>query len=396
MAARPSSDAKIARRVVDLQQRLTEAEDTLNAIRSGAVDALVVRTPRGEQLFTLKGADQTYRALVEAMSEGAVTLKRGIISYCNNRFAEMVRMPMEKVFGASIYALVQSDNFSRLVRRLEKGIQAQGSTEASLIAADGRRVPSLLSAARFYSEGNAAIGVVVTDITDRKESEKAREELSRRIINAQEQERQRVARDLHDSVSQLLASVKYRLNTVLDQNPGGNESLRQILEMIERAVSEVRVISQNLRPSELDDLGLIAALRSLTHAFEKRSGVTAAFRPQTRGCPLPMPEDVELTLYRIAQEALNNVEKHSRATRVDLLLKCTRTAAQLTIYDNGKGFRNAAARRRESGWGLANMRERAALLGGTFRPDSHPGAGTTIVVSLPLPPRKKPTNRKNR
>ena len=120
MAARPSSDAKSARRVSNLQQRLNEAEDTLNAIRSGAVDALVVRTPRGEQLFTLKGADQTYRALVEAMSEGAVTLKRGIISYCNNRFAEMVRMPMEKVFGASIYALVQSEDFSRLVRRLDQ------------------------------------------------------------------------------------------------------------------------------------------------------------------------------------------------------------------------------------------------------------------------------------
>src|SRR3954465_14450829 len=108
-----------ARRMSELQARLLEAEDTLNAIRSGSVDALVVHTPRGEQLFTLKGADQTYRALVEAMNEGAVTLKNAIISYCNNHFAEMIRKPMEKVFGTSIFELVQSEKFSRLIRRLQ-------------------------------------------------------------------------------------------------------------------------------------------------------------------------------------------------------------------------------------------------------------------------------------
>src|SRR6267143_4592804 len=105
-------DSKLARQLSELQIRLLEAEDTLNAIRNGSVDALVVRTPRGEQLFTLKGADQTYRVLVEGMNEGALTVKRGIISYCNNRFAEMVRMPMEKVFGASISDFVVTPNFS--------------------------------------------------------------------------------------------------------------------------------------------------------------------------------------------------------------------------------------------------------------------------------------------
>src|SRR3954463_8672026 len=86
-----------ARRMSELQARLLEAEDTLNAIRSGSVDALVVHTPRGEQLFTLKGADQTYRALVEGMNEGAVTVRQKIISYCNNHFADTVRAPLEEV-----------------------------------------------------------------------------------------------------------------------------------------------------------------------------------------------------------------------------------------------------------------------------------------------------------
>src|SRR4029079_18025049 len=111
MPRRSAADPALRRQMSEMQNRLAEAEDTLNAIRTGAVDALVVHTPEGEQLFTLKGADQTYRALVEAMNEGAVTLKRGIISYCNNHFAEIVRMPMEKVFGVPIRKLVPSENF---------------------------------------------------------------------------------------------------------------------------------------------------------------------------------------------------------------------------------------------------------------------------------------------
>src|SRR4051794_27550660 len=121
MPRRSSPDPKLLRQMAAMQSRLAEAEDTLNAIRSGAVDALVVHTPRGEQLFTLKGADQTYRALVETMNEGAVTLKDGIISYCNNHFAEMIGTPMEKIFGASVFDFIESSEFSALLRRLHHG-----------------------------------------------------------------------------------------------------------------------------------------------------------------------------------------------------------------------------------------------------------------------------------
>src|SRR5215216_4020535 len=113
-------------RLSEVQHRLQEAEETLDAIRSGAVDALVVHTPHGEKLFTLKGADQTYRALVEAMNEGAVTLKHGIVSYCNNHFAEMIQTPLERAIGASILDLVPSPEFPELLRRLYKGETTRG------------------------------------------------------------------------------------------------------------------------------------------------------------------------------------------------------------------------------------------------------------------------------
>src|SRR5215471_16249147 len=115
MPRRPEADPALLREMAEMQNRLAEAEDTLNAIRSGAVDALVVRTPRGEKLFTLKGADQTYRALVEAMNEGAISVNRDIISYCNHHFATMARCPLEKIFGTSIFSWMPSPEVRSLI-----------------------------------------------------------------------------------------------------------------------------------------------------------------------------------------------------------------------------------------------------------------------------------------
>src|SRR5437879_1272001 len=146
MPKRTRSASRWARRFSELQNRLTEAEDTLNAIRNGAVDALVVRTPRGEQWFTFKGEAKTYRALVEGMNEGAVTVRRGTISYCNNRFAQMSGAPMEKVIGASIFDFIEGPGVASMIKRVEKRAAAAGTLEAAFRTADGTLVPVLISA----------------------------------------------------------------------------------------------------------------------------------------------------------------------------------------------------------------------------------------------------------
>jgi PAS domain S-box-containing protein len=379
------SDSKLARRLSELQIRLLEAEDTLSAIRNGSVDALVVRTPRGEQLFTLKGADQTYRVLVEGMNEGALTLRRGIISYCNNRFAEMSGVAMERVFGASIFDFLTASGLPSLLKRLEKGAAANGVLEGELRAANGTVIPVRLSASRFHSEGVAMVSMILTDMTAQKEAQKASQELSRKIINVQEQERQRVARDLHDSVNQLLSTAKYRLGSLTAQQLRGNgtKDLQLVRSVIEKALGEVRLISRNLRPSELDDLGLVAALRSLVREFRERTGINARFSHEPPECPVQVPMEVELTIYRIAQEALNNVEKHSKAAHVAISLRCPRNAHVLLIVrDDGNGF--APDARQGAGWGLQNMSERAALLKGTVEVDSAPRKGARITVQIPL------------
>jgi PAS domain S-box-containing protein len=351
------------------------------------VDALVVRTPRGEQLFTLKGADQTYRVLVEGMNEGALTLRRGIISYCNNRFAEMSGVAMELVFGASIFDFLTAPGLPSLLKRLEKGAAASGILEGELRATNGTIIPVRLSASRFHSEGVPMVSMILTDVTTQKEAQKASQELSRKIINVQEQERQRVARDLHDSVNQLLSTAKYRLGSLTAQQLRGNgtKDLHLVRSVIEKALGEVRLISRNLRPSELDDLGLIAALRTLVREFRERTGINARFSHEPPECPVQIPMEVELTIYRITQEALNNVEKHSKAARAAISLRCPRNAHVLLIVrDDGKGF--APDARKGAGWGLQNMTERAALLKGTVEVDSAPRKGARITVQIPLEP----------
>jgi PAS domain S-box-containing protein len=379
------SDSKLARQLSELQTRLFEAEDTLNAIRNGTVDALVVRTPRGEQLFTLKGADQTYRVLVEGMNEGALTLRRGIISYCNNRFAEMSGAPMEKVFGASVFEFVSAPGLSPLMKRLEKGTSSNGVLEGELRGAGGTTIPVRLSASRFQSEGLPMVSIVLTDMTAQMAAQKASQELSRKIINAQEQERQRVARDLHDSVNQLLSTARYRLGSLVARNAGRNDTkdLHLVRGVIEKALGEVRTISRNLRPSELDDLGLIAAMRSLVREFRERSGIPARFSHDPPECSLQIPKEVELAVYRIAQEALNNVEKHSKAAHVTISLNCPRnTHIVLVVRDDGKGF--VPAERKAAGWGLQNITERAGLLKGNVKVESAHRKGAKISVEIPL------------
>lgn len=357
--------------------------------RSGRVMANLGQLGRnrlGNQPFAPNGADHTYRSLLEAMNQGAVTLKRGIISYCNSHFVKMAQQPVEKILGSPIHKLIQCNDLQRLLRRMQQGDVAQATIETTLCASDGARIPVLVSAASFDAGGQKALGLIVRDLTDRKQAQRARLELSRRIINAQEQERHRLAGELHDSVNQILASSKYRLNAILARRDRRccSRSVRQVRDMIEKAIGEVRLISRNLRPSELDDLGVMSALRSLTHDFHARCGIKAQFKGEVKAFPAAVPAEMGMALYRIAQEALNNVEKHSKATRADLLLRCSDGHILLTVGDNGKGFVPRAGLSRKTGWGLENMRERARLLGGTVEIISVPRNGTRISVKVPF------------
>ena len=229
----------------------------------------------------------------------------------------------------------------------------------------------------------------VMDITERKRAEEALRHLSKRILEAQESERRRVSRELHDGVNQLLATAKFRVESLDEQIPRRSARLKQEARktkmLLDKVMMEVRRISRNLRPSELDDLGLISAVRSLADEFGERTGIEVDLHlPELEDALTP---EIELTLYRIIQEALTNIEKHARATRVSVTLDKTSSLVTARIADNGKGLNQkkpARARGKDGGMGLLDMRERLMLLHGTLEIIPGRPRGTVIEVSIPL------------
>jgi two-component system NarL family sensor kinase len=225
-------------------------------------------------------------------------------------------------------------------------------------------------------------------------------ELPRLILHAQEAERRQVARELHDSVNQLLSSVKFRIQSVEARLSNSADAalsaeVEKTRALLDKAMLEVRRISRNLRPSELDDLGLVPALRTLCAEFSERTTI-----PVEIVCPNAaekQPAEIELAIYRIVQEALTNVEKHAGARRVAVELEWEGGRLRLRVRDDGRGFDKNAVRdvtAKDTGMGLIDIEERVRLVGGTWTVESSPGAGTVIAVDLaPRGRRATPTVR---
>ncbi|MCX5795982.1 MAG: histidine kinase [Elusimicrobia bacterium] len=241
----------------------------------------------------------------------------------------------------------------------------------------------------YRTEVGAADGAVLAwlDIDAGKRTEKELRSLHARVVSAQELERKRLSRELHDGIGQMLSGVKFRLQSLPGESGVLPDTARRRItsatQVLDRAVAEIRRVSQDMMPSELEDLGLQPALRGLCREFNKRLGVPVAFRGA--GAPKLVEPDLALTVFRIAQEALHNVGKHSRATRVAVSLSRTGRALKLVVSDNGRGCSGARLRmegRRRGG--LVNIRERAASIGGTADFDSKVGQGTRLVVRAPL------------
>lgn len=252
----------------------------------------------------------------------------------------------------------------------------------------------------------AGLGIQVGRVLERfRASERLRQaeaemrDLSRRLIEVQEDERRRVARDLHDGVIQVLSSVKFALSAAAEKMSGNvSADFTRGLALVDEGVRELRAITRSLRPSMLEHLGLEAALRALCADHEALVGMPIRFAGTSSANRLP--PNAELTLYRIAQEALANAIKHAKAERCDVRIRRTRGAVHLIIEDDGRGFDTVSADVRHGGLGLVNIRERAAFAGGTAEIASSASSGTRIAIRIPLgmrvpaPPKRKARNGK--
>ena len=210
--------------------------------------------------------------------------------------------------------------------------------------------------------------------------------MSSQIITAQEEERMRIARELHDETAQALASLLVRQRVA--ERSHDAETLQRTMADLRVLTSEalegVRRMALELRPTMLDDLGLVAALDACARQFSERAGLPVEFR--ARGRPERLPPEVELVVYRVVQEALSNVARHSGASRADVTLAAEPTALVVGVVDDGHGFDPSfALDSRQRSLGLFGMRERAALVGGRLSIESAPGRGTSVRLEIPVP-----------
>jgi two-component system NarL family sensor kinase len=372
-----------------LTTRLADAEATLHAIQRGEVDAVVIAGKQGPQVFTLKGAEYTYRTLIEHMNQGALILTADkMILYANQCFARMVKCPLQQLIGTSLRRFLSPEGRASLRPVLHQAHQSGAKIEVFLKAGNGLRMPVHISSCPLAKNGadRATFGLIVTDMTEARDNEERLRTLTHRVVQAQEGERGRVALELHDHITQLLCAIIVRCQTPADKPAaGGRFPKRKAIElckMLGQTVEEVERISRNLRPSALDQLGLVAVLRDTSTEFAARMGVSlqlACVQLTAR-----LPADTELTLYRVLQEGLKNVEKHAHARHIRVRLTQRGAFVQLIIHDDGIGFDPRARREGMAGLGLFSMRERATYAGGALDIRSARGEGTTIRAQLPL------------
>jgi PAS domain S-box-containing protein len=384
-----------ARGLSELRRRLRVAEDTLVALRAGDVDALVVsRAGDHQEVVSLHGADLPYRVLLEQMYAGAVTITPdGAIVYCNGRFGELVRTPVARIVGRALTRFVPHTARPTLLTLLDRARVGRTRGELELRGSKGATLPVAVTFTPLRLAGSDQVGGVVgivVDTTEQKRQEESRTQLIRQVMTAQDQERARIARELHDETGQSLTAVLVGLRAIeqarsVAEAVGLAERLR---EMAAQTLHDVGRLARGLHPRILEHLGLAVAATRLVQEFARQHGIVEATRIEGLDSEAAWPLG-DNTVYRVLQEALTNVAKHARARRVTVHLLRTDHTVELEVRDDGVGFDPhvewAGGPTDRLALGLRGMRERAALLGGAITIQSSPGQGTVITARIPVP-----------
>src|SRR4051812_6088466 len=282
---------------------LDEAEQTLHAIHYGTVDAFVVEGPEGKRVYTLEGSDLPYSTLVERMQQGAAILDaHGCIVYCNLSLAQLIGGRRESVIGRALQDFIPiADQFS-YQNLLQQAHIGSSDGEINLCLSDASLIPANFSFS-LLSQAKSTIGVLITDLT----SQKQQMEFTSRLQSVQDEERRRIARELHDSVGQLLAVIGMNVNVVQAGNLDSTaaQALADNAALLEQASSEIRTISYLLHPPLLDDVGLASTLDWYVEGFSQRSKIKVSLEiPVDLG---RLSSEMEIAIFRIIQECLTNI-----------------------------------------------------------------------------------------
>ena len=379
-----------------IRDRLLEAEATLEAIRMGQVDALVVSGPQGEQTRTIEGAAHPYFVLLNAMSDGAALLESGgAILFCNRSFAEIAGAPLETLRGSTFQRLVSSAERASFEEFLRDG-SAQRVTREFKLATGNGATPVAISLSTLplgasspvtsvSPDGAAVLMAIITDVTYRKAAEATRARLLERLMSAEDDERRRIARELHDETGQSLTALLVGLRAIAEIAvvPDVQRIALQLRDVAANTVDDVGRLARGLHPAVLDDQGLAAAARRYAEDYVRSHGTALDFAAGELDSPRLTPL-AAATMYRILQETLTNVARHAGARKIEVELTRDEAALELLVRDDGVGFDVSRAHEDASGLGLHGMRERVTLLGGSIRIESKLGEGTLVRARIPV------------
>lgn len=396
--------------VEHLRRKLQEAEDLIDAIRAGRIDALVISGQEKDEIYTLQGADHTYRILIETMDEGALILSpEGAVLYCNRRFAEMVEEGINGVLGHTIEQFIEPRHQSKFSNvQAHALIEESTKAEINFISVNGGIVPALVSLRTLRLDDMDALCLVAADLSEQKAAEETLKSYSHRLYRqnaelkrraeqlarlsaeltmAEHRERKRMSRILHDGLQQMLASAKMQAGAVADDLQAGElrASISGIETILGDAIRVSRSLSVDLSPPILHEGGLANGLEWLQRTMCERYDFRVDLHLEDR--PV-LPEEIKVMVFEAVRELLFNAVKHAQVDCVCLSLgRTAQGQLQVMVSDQGQGFdlhRLSHEPDAAGGFGLFSIRERLGLMGGSLRIKSTPGKGSCFTLLVPM------------
>ena len=378
LAARAASAIQNAQLFEQSQRYVAELEERI--------------TERRRAETALRESEERYRELFENAKDAIyVHDLDGNYIRVNRAAEELSGYSRDEIVGHNFTEFISKDHVKFVQDRFCAKLGKKGETtyEVDVIAKDGRRVPVEVSSRAIYENGEL-VGIQGTarDITERKLAQDTLQMFSRQLIEAQEDERRRISRELHDQIGQILTAVKMNLHAVQEycKNSEAGPHVKDNIEAVDEALRLLRDLSVDLRPPVLDDLGLVTALRWYADRFARRTNLDIEVVVDLPDHDRRFSRELETACFRIAQEALTNVARHAKASQIVVQLARDANVLVLTVKDDGVGFDLDHLRKRapRATLGLVSMQERAYAAGGTIEIDSLDGDGTEIRFTVPL------------
>jgi PAS domain S-box-containing protein len=340
----------------------------------------------------LRRSEEKYKTLTMSSLTGIFIHQDGRFVFVNDRFSKMHGYTVEELLGTEYEALIHPDYREVIAERVSKRLRGESVPhhyEVQRLKKDGETIWCEMIVAAIEYRGKPAIMANIVNITKRKQAEEHVRTLTQQLMKAQENERQRISRYLHDSVAQDLSLLKIGLETLFDGQPSVSVKIKQksseLSKILKRSISAVRDFAYNLHPPGLDQLGLVRTVYQYCEEFAEKKQINIDFFAAGMD-DLTIPFDTEINLYRLIQEALWNIKKHADANSVTLKMVASFPYIILRIEDDGKGFdikERMVSAIKEKRMGLRSMEERVSLLNGKIKIQSRPTEGTKIFIEVP-------------